>query len=374
MRTKLTVLDLFSGAGGMSLGFHRNDSFKIVGAVDIERGKPSSGDRSTSCNETYQTNIGVTPFAADLSHEDPVAIMDRLEFSKHELGVLISCAPCTGFSQKNSRNQVVDDPRNQLVERSATFVEAYLPKYFVMENVKELIKGKHKHHFRQLHRKLTQLGYQIRAEVHDLCKFGVPQHRIRTLIIAKLNGAPPFPIQTHEEPRTVRDAIGSMSVLSAGETHADDAMHACPKLNAHSLERLRCIPKNGGSWIDIPDSHSHLRIPSMNVDDPGSYPDIYGRLAWDKPAPTITRECGHPGNGRYCHPEQDRLLSVREMSLIQGFPMDFDFKGSLGSRYRQIGDAVPPIVSAQIADVIRDDWLGVGSVRRYHMQDLFEAV
>lgn len=84
----------------------------------------------------------------------------------------------------------------------------------------------------------------------------------------------------------------------------------------------------------------------------------YGGLAWDKPAPTITRECSHPGNGRYSHPEQDRLLSVREMGLIQGFPDNYLFEGSLSSKYRQIGDAVPPMIATMIAQAVADDVAG----------------
>ena len=93
----------------------------------------------------------------------------------------------------------------------------------------------------------------------------------------------------------------------------------------------------------------------MNIEKPGSFPDVYGRLAWDRPAPTVTRECSHPGNGRYSHPEQDRLLTVREMALLQGFPADYQFLGSLSFKYRQIGDAVPPMVAEQIARAILSD-------------------
>lgn len=119
-------------------------------------------------------------------------------------------------------------------------------------------------------------------------------------------------------------------------------MHVCPSIRGHSLARMQAIPRDGGSWTDLTEDQAHLRIPSMNVEKPGSFPDVYGRLAWDRPAPTITRECSHPGNGRYSHPEQDRLLTVREMATLQGFPPDYHFEAPLSFRYRQIGDAVPP--------------------------------
>jgi DNA (cytosine-5)-methyltransferase 1 len=115
------------------------------------------------------------------------------------------------------------------------------------------------------------------------------------------------------KPRTVRDAIGHLPRLEAGATDLLDAMHTCPGIAGRSLERMQAIPKDGGSWIDLTEEKAHLRIPSMNPAKPGSFPDVYGRLAWEKPAPTITRECSHPGNGRYSHPEQDRLLERDEV-------------------------------------------------------------
>ncbi|WP_285019660.1 DNA cytosine methyltransferase [Novosphingobium sp. fls2-241-R2A-195] len=373
MTRVLSVVDLFSGSGGMSTGFHRDGRFEVVGAVDIERGKPSSGDGSTNCNETYKANIGIAPMAEDLSAVDPLKLLSAFDLKIGDLGVLISCAPCTGFSQKNANNLVNDDPRNRLVQRSAEFVRHFMPEYFVMENVKELIKGKHQHHFRSLVRSLTDLGYKIKAEVHDLTDFGLPQRRIRAMLVAKREGHAPFPEPSRSGVRTVRDAISHLPPLRAGETHPEDDMHACPSMTEVPLKRLMSIPQDGGSWTDIPDSLAHLRIPSMNKKKPGSFPDIYGRLWWDRPAPTITRECSSPGNGRYCHPEQDRLLSVREMSLLQGFPADYVFKGSLASRYRHIGDAVPPLVSEQIASVIGDDANGQFQAQTV-MRDLLEAI
>ena len=170
-----------------------------------------------------------------------------------------------------------------------------------------------------------------------------------------------------KKPRTVRDAISHLPHLKAGAVDPLDAMHTCPKIAGRSLERMQAMPKDGGSWIDLTDKNAHLRIPSMNPDKPGSFPDVYGRLAWDKPAPTITRECSHPGNGRYSHPEQDRLLSVREMALLQGFPADYQFLGPISSKYRQIGDAVPPTIATMIAQAIADDVAGLSVRSQFRM-------
>ena len=352
---KLNFVDLFSGCGGASCGFVRNSSFNVIGAADLEVAKPSHGIGATNCNDTYEKNIGLRPLDADLSQVGPEDIADHFGLSASDVDVLISCAPCTGFSQKQSRNHVRDDPRNKLVERTALFAQAWLPRYIVIENVKELLKGRHSHHFKTLHQSLTSLGYDVQAEIHNLKSFGLPQSRIRSLVVAKLGKPFELHLPRSDRETTVKDVIRDLPPLRAGETHPDDAMHACPSMNGRSLERMRAIPSDGGSWTDIPERLAHLRIPSMNVEKPGSFPDIYGRLAWDRVAPTVTRECSHPGNGRYCHPEQDRLVTVREMSLIQGFPSDYTFLGSLSFKYRQIGDAVPPLISSMIANVIAAD-------------------
>lgn len=362
MTGRMKVVDLFSGAGGMSCGFRDLPMhYEIVGAVDREVGKPGRGlskGTMTNCNATYAANIGVTPKNADLSRLLPNEYRRELGLEREELGVLISCAPCTGFSQKNARNHVEDDVRNLLVEHTADFVEELRPEFLVMENVKELLQGNQRHHFDALrHRLENELGYSVWAEVHDLSSYGLPQRRIRALIIARCQGAVVALPAGAQKVRTVRDAIGHLPALAAGMQDPNDPMHVAPANTPKVLDRIRAIPKNGGSWADVmrdPNlselQKAYLLIPAMFRARVGSFPDVYGRLWWDRPAVTITRECGHVGNGRYIHPEQDRLLTVREMALLQGFPEDYVFLGRLSARYNQIGDAVPPIVARLIAE------------------------
>jgi DNA (cytosine-5)-methyltransferase 1 len=352
-----TVVDLFSGAGGMSYGFAARPEFQIVGAVDSQQGKPGRGlseGTSTHCNATYEANIGLRPMAADLRTLDPGEYRRSMGLAPEELTVLIACAPCTGFSQKNALNHAVDDARNGLVQRAGRWVTELRPEFFVMENVKELLRGRHRYHFEALRGTLAEAGYGVSAYVHDLATFGLPQRRTRALIVARREaGAVPTLPAAAARPVTVRDAIGHLPPIEAGSTHPDDPQHRAPSSNAHSLRRIRAIPHDGGSWADIARSHPELLIRSMIGKRPGSFPDVYGRLWWDRPAVTITRECGHPGNGRYLHPDQDRMLSVREMALLQGFPPDYVFTGPLSARYNQIGDAVPPLISTQVAGQVK---------------------
>lgn len=359
------VVDLFSGCGGMSAGFRvYDDHFSIVGAVDYEVAKPGRGKHkpsSTRCNSTYRRNIGIAPKYADLSSLNPQAYRQELGLEKGELEVLIACPPCTGFSQKNARNHLEDDPRNGLVERTASFVEEFFPEFLVMENVKELLNGKQAHHFQYLCDRLSHLNYSVYSGVHNLSDYGLPQRRMRTLVIARRDygflGDKPLTSVGHLT--TVREAIAHLPKVSAGEVHSADPMHVAPGMTATVQKRIRAIPKNGGSWGDImndpnfsEEEKRSLLIPSMFRARPGSFPDVYGRLKWDTVAVTITRECGHVGNGRYVHPEQDRLLTVREMALLQGFPAAYFFEGPVSAKYNQIGDAVPPSISKQIAEYI----------------------
>jgi DNA (cytosine-5)-methyltransferase 1 len=356
----LRVVDFFSGSGGMSAGFASNrDSFEIIGAVDKQVAKPGRGKSegsSTKCNPTYEANIGIRPLQADLATLDPTEYRSSLELAVGDLDVLISCAPCTGFSQKNANNHREDDPRNQLVRRTGLYVEEMMPKYLVMENVKELLSGVFRSHFASLRAHLERLGYSVWAEVHDLSDYGLPQRRKRALVIARRDGPIVGPSLVKTAPVTVRQTIGHLPPLKAGEEDPHDPQHRSPGMSETVLERIRSIPRDGGSWADVMNDpgisetrKKQLLIPSMFRARPGSFPDVYGRLWWDRPAPTVVRECAHVGNGRYTHPEQDRLLTVREMSLIQGFPPEYVFTGPLAARYNQVGDSVPPLISKMIA-------------------------
>lgn len=344
----------------MSWGFYRHDEhFRLIGAVDLETAKPGRGKSpgsSTGCNATYKRNLGITPKNADLNLLDPAVYRRELGLASGDLDVLIACPPCTGFSQKNATNHVEDDPRNGLVERTGDFVAEFMPEFLIMENVKELLQGNQRHHFRGLRGRLEALGYSLHAGVHDLSEFGLPQRRLRALVIARRDGLLIGLPKGRGRLRTVRDTIGHLPPIRAGEQHPEDPMHVAPGASRIVLDRMRAIPGDGGSWADVmndpvrsTEEKERLLIPAMFRARPGSFPDVYGRLWWDRPAITITRECGHVGNGRYTHPEQDRLLSVREMALLQGFPPSYMFEGPLAARYNQIGDAVPPLVSEVIA-------------------------
>ncbi len=366
-RAAHTVVDLFSGAGGMSCGFARHPAFTIAGAADAQVGKPSSRAGTLGCNASYARNIGIEPLALDLATIAPEDLRDRLALPDRPV-VLCACAPCTGFSRTLARNHVVDDARNSLVGRIGAFARVMRPEVIVMENARELLMGRFAAHFAALRAALEAMGYRVSAEVHVLSDFGLAQRRERALIVAVRAGEHPARslsdlwagLGVRDDATHVRRAIAHLPPVQAGIVHPSDPMHVAPRnLSPVNRRRLRAIPHDGGSWVDLVDHPDAVELlaPSMQrraaLGDFGSHPDVYGRLWWDRPAATIKRECGHIGNGRYAHPEQDRLCTVREMALLQGFPSDYELVApSLTNRYRHVGDAVPPLVAYQVAALV----------------------
>ncbi|WP_446220570.1 DNA cytosine methyltransferase [Micromonospora sp. IBHARD004] len=374
-----SVVDLFSGGGGASAGFHAHPAFSVVGAADAQLGKPSSPRGSLSCNLTYAANMGLKPAEVDLSEASPDEVAQLMGLT-HSPTVLIACPPCTGFSRTLARNHLQDDPRNGLVRRTALFVQHWLPDVVVMENARELVMGRFRDHLAGLTSDLAGLGYQVHASTHLLNRFGLPQKRERAVVIAVRENLPLRTmddlwsgLEVDSKATHVRRAIWDLPALSEGEAHPADEVHVCPTFRSDATrDRIRSVPHDGGSWFDLAqhENSAVLLTPAMKhrlaIGDLGSHPDVYGRMWWDRPAPTIKRECSHVGNGRYAHPEQDRLCSVRELAILNGFPASYKFRGGVSNMYRHIGDAVPPLVSYQMASLV--NWILTGT--RPEKQDL----
>lgn len=365
-----TVADLFSCGGGTSAGFARRPEFEIVGAVDLQVAKPSGGIGSSDCNATYAANHGLAPLEEDIVTLDPQSFRDATRLGDRHLSVLISCAPCTDFTRTKPENHLVDLGRNSLVGRSVDYVESLQPDILFMENARELVSGRFNHHHRSLCERLGKLGYDVKSEVHMLSRFGLPQIRERALVVASRLG-PAKTLsdlwkgwQLKDGVITVRTALARL--LDWQRSHPTDSTgNVVPAMGPKVSARLRATPIDGGSWPDLardPKLRPLLtpqcrnRWESNNI---GSHPDVYGRMWWDRPAPTIKRECAHVGNGRYSHPEEDRLLTVREMATLQGFPFDYLFPArALSNRYRHVGDAVPPLIAWQMSALAKWMYLG----------------
>ena len=184
MPQKWPVVDLFSGAGGMSCGFHQHPDFAVVGAADAQLGKPSARHGSLGCNASYTANIGLRPVQADLAATDPADVCEAMGLRGVRPVVLTACPPCTGFSRAMASNHLRDDRRNSLVGRVADYAALLRPEIVLVENARELVTGRFAGHLRGLTARLTRLGYQVVAGTHFLTEFGLPQRRERALVIA----------------------------------------------------------------------------------------------------------------------------------------------------------------------------------------------
>lgn len=351
----IAVVDMFSGCGGMSAGFAAVNglvpAYRITTAVDIDE----------VANSSYNTNLGVAPVAENVSLF--ARQRNRLETVIRASGwhegkplVLIGCAPCQGFS--SHRNEAGrKDPRNSLFVEFARIAARLRPAAVVIENVPELLTDRYWRFVEEARRIFRRIGYYVHVSVHNMAEYGVPQERFRALILAMPRPfLPPRGFLDRESFRTVRDAIGHLPHVAAGEIHSKDPIHYSAGHKESTLSTIRVIPKDGGSRPE------NVGPPCLRKAKEKSgravYEDVYGRLFWDRPAITITAHARNPASGRYVHPVQDRGLTVREAALLQGFPRDYWFAGTLDQRFRQIGNAVPPIFAGYIATYLLGELLG----------------
>lgn len=340
------VIDMFSGCGGMSAGFVAANgaiaSYRLAMAVDI----------AERANQTYERNLGLSPLNEDIGAlaDNPARLDALVAKSRRRPGhplVLIGCAPCQGFSShRNAAGEA--DGRNNLFTQFAKIAAHLEPDAVVVENVPELLTDRYWDYIEEAKAILAARGYHVHVGVHNMAEFGVPQERFRALMLAmKKPFAAPATLLDRSSFKTVRDAIGNLPPIVAGEVHPEDPMHYTAGHRESTMETIRAVPKDGGSRPAGVGPECLRRVEERQ--GRAAYEDVYGRLWWSRPSITITAYARNPASGRYLHPEQDRALSVREAALLQGFPRDFWFAGSLDERFRQIGNAVPPTFGAYLA-------------------------
>jgi DNA (cytosine-5)-methyltransferase 1 len=332
---QLTAIDLFSGCGGLSLGL-RAAGFRVLAAVEND----------PLASHTYRLNHPDTVVLdRDITRIRPQYLRRRLGLRPGELTLLAGCPPCQGFSSLrtlNGRREIVD-PMNDLIFQFLKFVRAFLPQAIMMENVPGLIEDPRLRSFRK---SISALGYQSDARVLDAADFGTPQRRRRMVLIAMKDATPSFPEKTKYR-KTVRWALSKLSNerLATDPVHIYDVRHS-----DHVLELIRNIPPDGGSRSDLPSEKQlacHIRCDGFS--------DVYGRMSWRRPAPTITGGCINPSKGRFLHPIEHRAITLREAAVLQGFPVTYQFDLSRG-RYptaQMIGNAFPPKFAELHAKAIR---------------------
>ena len=331
-----TVVDLYCGSGAVTLGL-KKAGFRVIGAVDFD---------PIAC-ATYRSNHPEVQLI-----EEDIKTVEPSVFSavgQEGLDLLVVCAPCQPFSNRNN-NRSSKDVRINLVLESLRFVEALQPQMVFFENVPGL--GKQPV-FKKLAKGLSDLGYTLSEPRHvDAADLGVPQRRQRMILVAAkdesiLQDATALSFTAR---RSVRTTIGDLPVPPIrASAERGDVLHFSRLHAAITMERLKHIPTDGGSRASLPD---RLQLACHKNCDANSFPDSYGRMKWDDVAPTLTTGCTDLTKGRYAHPEQNRSITLREAARLQSFPDDYLFKGNASQIATQIGNAVPPQMMFGIAQTL----------------------
>jgi DNA (cytosine-5)-methyltransferase 1 len=338
---QLKVVDFFCGAGGMSFGLSQA-GLQILAGID----------NSKDCQRTYEANVaGAKYIRRDLTRLSTKELARRLSIAPDDPSlVFCGCSPCQFWSKiRTDKSKSVQTAF--LLKQFQRFIKAFRPGFVVIENVPGLFRRKDNDILRNFHDFLHRLGYDFAHDVVNAHNYGVPQNRLRYLLIASRFGkVKTLPPHAENAGLSVKDFIGvdhGFPRISAGHRDASEFIHTAMALSDKNLRRIRMTPADGGdrsSWA----GDEELQIDAYRGRDK-IFRDVYGRMSWGKPAPTITTRFHSLSNGRFGHPEEHRAISIREGATLQTFPQDYCFVSStLDSLARQIGNAVPPALARHI--------------------------
>ena len=336
----MIALDFFCGAGGLTRGF-LNAGIQVRAGIDVNQ----------SCKRTYEANNKSSRFVlGDVEELTPDDISVLVKGIPQKELIFMGCAPCQPFSKQRRK---VNTNGGTLLARFGELVAGHLPAYVVIENVPGIAKVKGNSTYRRFLRKLEDSGYHVVDGQLDAKWFGVPQTRNRWVVIACRFTEPRLPEKTHGSGKkpylTVRQAIRRYPRISAGGQSATVANHKAACISSKNLKRLAHTPPDGGGRLDWP---NHLILDCHRGEYKG-HSDVYGRMLWDAPAPTLTCKCYSISNGRYGHPDQDRAISLREAARLQSFDDKYVFYGDSQAEIgAQIGNAVPVKMAEALAKVL----------------------
>ena len=347
----LRALDLFSGVGGLSLGF-LNAGFDVVLANEIDK----------DIAESYKKNHkNVKMINEDITKLEIPTVFKDFE---NKIDLIIGGPPCQGFSQKGSR-KLLNDDRNFLFRYYYEVVKYVRPTYFLMENVPNLLTSGNGIFKEEIYYLFEELGYKIDSEIINAYNYGVPQLRRRAFVLGKLGEPISLPLSSSKNV-SVKEAISDLAYLNSGEGLEVQDYKGIPnssyqikmrenslKLYNHratnhsklALERMNLIPRGKGREI-LPKEHLTRSI----------FSGTWSRMIEDQPSVTITTRFDTPSSGRFTHPFLHRAITVREAARIQSFPDTFIFYGTKTSQMKQVGNAVPPLLAETIAKTIIENY------------------
>lgn len=340
INAKYQVIDLFCGVGGLSNGF-KKAGFNVLAGYDIDE----------TCRFAFEHNNKAQFIQKDVKEIRKEEVIDL--YSKDAIKILVGCAPCQPFSSYSHKTGAKNE-KWQLLYEFGRLIEEVQPDIVSMENVPGLAKfgkGKVYNDFR----KVLEKNYNISEQIVNCPDYGIPQYRKRFVLLASKLGDIQLIPKTHtpENYETVETTIKALEPLQHGQQSKKDPIHRANRLSDKNLRRIKqSVP--GGTWRDWDEE---LLLECHKKDSGKTYVSVYGRMEWNKPAPTMTTHCVGIGNGRFGHPEQDRAISLREAALFQTFPIDYQFvekgKSFIVRRLStHIGNAVPPRLGEVVAKSI----------------------
>jgi DNA (cytosine-5)-methyltransferase 1 len=375
------LIDLFAGAGGLTTGFHLA-GFESLCAIDIDK----------KALATYKHNYpNAKVVNQDICKISPSELRSWLGLQQEELTVLIGGLPCQGFSRNTPAGErSLNEPRNQLYKTFLEFVQEFRPLYVIIENVSEILKAYDGVIKNEITEQLESFSYQVASTSLNSAHYGIPQTRTRAFFIASLDKLPHFPQPTHggdirsdyRDRRiynhqlnllelsissivTVKDAIGDLPPLNAGQEYCDEVYPSAPQNTYQSIMRsesekivnhiARALTPIQTARVGLLKEGQDARDLPPELAPKKHYSGAYGRLYWDKPARTITRWLFHPGSGRFFHPTQNRTITIREAARLHSYPDNFHFLGTYTDMASQIGESVPPLLARAIATCILQD-------------------
>jgi DNA (cytosine-5)-methyltransferase 1 len=342
---KIKAIDLFCGAGGVTRGL-LDAGIDVIAGFDIDK----------SLQKVYEKN-NIRPNGVkakyhnkrveDLTKKDIYKLVGSktARKEKKEKFLLAGCAPCQPFSLKNKNRHDKTDHRRTLITYFADLVKKTKPDFVFMENVAGLpkLEPDNLKYFTDV---LNEEGFYWEANIVNAVNYGVAQNRKRFVLLASKEKDVKIPEGEYDgvskSYKTVGEVIKNLPPIEVGSEHPDILNHKCANLSDKNKDRLRKISKDGGSRTELP---PELWL-KCHLNDDGTpkkvHLDTYSRMWWNKPAPTLTTKFNSITTGRYAHPEQNRAISLREGALLQSFPEEYKFYGSMQDIAKQIGNAVPP--------------------------------
>lgn len=327
-KAKVEAVDLFCGAGGLSYGLSQ-EGIAIRAGYDLD----------PACEWPFEKNIRAKFYCKDVEQLTGSTI--KSHFSQTSIKLLAGCAPCQKFSSYTQKASQTDRNRWRLLDSFSRIAIELAPDIITMENVPGLARHRR---FNQFLDSLKSAGYSVSHEIVECSDYGMPQRRKRVVVLASKLGPISLitPKQFGAKSLSVRDVISKLPKIRAGQIHKHDPLHRAPALSPANMKRI-VASRQAGTWRDWP---KQLVLPCHKKASGSGFPSIYGRMAWNDKAPTITTLAYNYGSGRFGHPTQNRAISLREAALLQTFPLRYAFvrpNDNVNIRVlgRLIGNAVP---------------------------------